>query len=158
MINYTHNEDWHAEFDKSIQTTLDVMSLFGAGNTQTAPKMVLGEVNDPGSEFHKFLEVFYDETLLDAEVSYAAELAGEKEKIFFPITLEEKMKETNLNRFNEILNLAMLIYTMDGSKVPSSVYSMLQDYPQRILFLNALYEDVMFITRTKLIEENKSHS
>lgn len=156
MINYECNETWKHSFSQAIDTALSVLKTFGIGETKDIPSLVTPEVKDESSSFHRFLEVFYDETLLDAELSFAAEEAGNKKGVYHDHAKQKKQRMANRRRFLDVLHASVLYCRMSrdhGVEYAMMISEKLNRSFAHLGFLEEFYDTVMFAARLDLLQE-----
>ena len=118
--------------------------------------MIADELQDSGSVFFRFIEVFFDEARFDAELSYAAETNGNKMLVYNDHARKKVIREANRRRFTGILNDALVFCGMSkdyGMEFKDSIHGILNDSFPHLGFLFELYETIMLKTRWRLLEE-----
>ena len=156
MINYERNEAWKHSFSLAIDTTLSVLKSFGIGETKQIPSLVTSEVRDESSSFHRFLEVFYDESLLDAELSFAAEEAGNTRDVYHDHAKHKKQRMANLHRFIDVLHATVLYCRMSreyGVEYAMMISQKLNSSFAHLGFLEEFYDSVMCAVRIDFVLE-----
>ena len=160
MISYTHDSAWRADLNSCIETTANCLNAFGLGETKDIPTVIADELQDSGSVFFRFIEVFFDEARFDAELSYAAETNGNKMLVYNDHARKKVIREANRRRFTGILNDALVFCGMSkdyGMEFKDSIHGILNDSFPHLGFLFELYETVMFRTRCQLLEKRASN-
>ena len=156
MINYEHNEAWTQNFCRAIDTTFSVLKTFGIGETKNIPSIVAPEVKDESSSFHRFLEVFYDEALLDAELSLAAEEAGNKKGVYHDHAKNKKQRMANRRRLLDVLHASVLYCRMSreyGVEFAMVFSQKLNSSYAHLGFLEEFYDSVMLAVRLDIVLE-----
>ena len=159
MICYTHDDAWRADLNSCIETTVNCLNAFGLGETKDIPTMIADEMQDRGSVFFRFIEVFFDEARFDAELSFAAETKGNKLLTYDDHARKKAIREANRRRFNSILNDALVFcgISMDyGMEFKNSIHGILNDSFPHLGFLFELYETIMLKTRWLLLEDRET--
>ena len=100
MIHYEHDDAWKNNLDQALITTIRVLQTFGTGKTKDIPSHVSKDIKDESSDYHRFLEALYDETLLDAELSHAADVAGNTKDSYIVHDEIETTREANRHRLS----------------------------------------------------------
>ncbi len=163
MINMgkrVHDEAWKAEFASKVNLTFQTLSVFGTNDFKKASSYIRRIIDDEQSVYRKFLEAFYDQTLLDAEFSYASENGPEKEKAFRVNASRKKAVAVNKQRFNDVMMYTYMWFQMsspDGRVFISLLEVFFGKHPEFEPFTAAFYDSVMFLTRCSLIEKNAKH-
>ena len=156
MIHYEHDDTWKKNLDQALITTIRVLQSFGTGKTKDIPSHVSKDIKDESSDYHRFLEAFYDETLLDAELSHAADVAGNTKDTFIDHAEIKAMREANRHRFIDVLHAAILYCRMgadDGVEFTLRINEKLNSSVDHFAFLEEFYDTVMTNTRFNLLNE-----
>ena len=150
LFKYEHDSAWRAELDRAVKTTTEAFKVFGKGESKGVPGALAGDLKDKGSNFFRFLEVFYDETLLDAELSLSAEDAGNDKLVYKPDARRKKDREAAHRRFQAVIDDAFLFCRMSrayGVEFALSVHCNIAASAPRQAFLVEFYDTVMTIAR-----------
>lgn len=150
LFKYEHDSAWRAELDRAVKTTTEAFKVFGKGESKGVPGALSGDLKDKGSNFFRFLEVFYDETLLDAELSLSAEDAGNDKLVYKPDARRKKDREAAHRRFQAVIDDAFLFCRMSrayGVEFALSVHCNIAAFAPRQAFLVEFYDTVMTIAR-----------
>lgn len=153
MFNFEHNDAWRAELDRTVNTTTNAFKLFGKGDSKGVPDALAGDLGDKESDFYRFLEVFYDEALLDAELSLSAEDAGNHELVYKGARNKKDLEATQ-QRFQGVVDDAFLYCRMSeayGVEFALSVHCDIAASAPRQAFLAEFYDTVMAIARMDAI-------
>ena len=156
MIHYEHDDAWKNNLDQALITTIRVLQNFGAGKTKDIPSHVSKDIKDESSDYHRFLEAFYDETLLDAELSHAADVAGNTKDSYIVHDEIETTREANRHRFIDVVHAAVLYCRMaadDGVEFTLRINEKLNSSFAHFAFLEEFYDTVMINTRLNLLSE-----
>lgn len=138
-----------------IEITANYLKDLGIGETKEIPKVIAAELQDKGSDFYRFIELFFDEARFDAELSFAAETEGNKVLAYQDHARKKETKEANKRRFSLVLDDAIIfcgLYQDFGVEFRDSIWSILNDSFPHMGFLFELYETIMFRTRCHLLE------
>lgn len=150
LFKYEHDSAWRAELDRAVKTTTEAFKVFGKGESKGVPGALAGDLKDKESNFFRFLEVFYDETLLDAELSLSAEDAGNDKLVYKPDARRKKDREAAHRRFQAVIDDAFLFCRMSrayGVEFALSVHCNIAASAPRQAFLVEFYDTVMTIAR-----------
>ena len=162
MINFTHDATWQAELQQAIQITTNSLQYFGRGEAKEIPAKIAKELNAKSSDYFRFIEVFYDETLLDAEIALSAEAVGNKELGYEAHAIRKKAREENQARFTGIMNQAYLFCKMSpdyGCDFVKSIHDIVESSLAYPAFLFQFYDTVMSLTRfAELIEKQRGEA
>ena len=156
MIHYVHDATWKNNLDQALMTTIRVLQTFGTEKTKVIPSHVSKDIKDESSDYHRFLEAFYDETLLDAELSHAADVAGNTKDTFIDHAEIKAMREANRHRFIDVVHAAILYCRMasdDGVEFTLRINEKLNSSVDHFAFLEEFYDTVMTNTRFNLLNE-----
>ena len=156
MIHYEHDDTWKNNLDQALITTIRVLQTFGTGKTKDIPSHVSKDIKDESSDYHRFLEAFYDETLLDAELSHAADVAGNTKDSYIVHDEIKTTREANRHRFIDVVHAAVLYCRMaaeDGVEFALRIYEKLNSSAAHFAFLEEFYDTVMTNTRLNLQKE-----
>ena len=158
-MNYRHNSAWRNNQERAIKTTISVLENFGVGETKNIPSIVAPELSDKSSGFRRFQDVLYDEALFDAELSFAAEVAGNTKDVYHDHPRLKVHMEANLHRFADALYAAELYCRMSnkyGHEFAVGIHDKVNSSFAHISFLSEFYETVMFRTRVCLLQKEKT--
>ena len=156
MIHYEHDATWKNNLDQALITTIRFLQCFGPGKTKDIPSHVSKDIKDESSDYHRFLEAFYDETLLDAELSHAADVAGNTKDKYIDHTEIKTTRKANRHRFIDVVHAAVLYCRMaadDGVEFTLRINEKLNSSVAHFAFLDELYDTVMTNTRLNLLNE-----
>ena len=158
MESIVHNTNWQKDLNHAIKTTMSLFRSFGVGDAMAIPEVISKDIDDKFSTYYRFLEVLFDETLLDAELSFSAEKAGNTNDVYLDCALRKKQKAINKRRFNGILNDALLFCLMSdkyGVCFTDAVRALLDQSYSHSAFLFEFYDTVMFQTRNHYLNQEK---
>ena len=161
MLNYIHDDAWRADLESCVNTTVNCLRDLGTGETKEIPSVIAAELEDKTSIFWRFIEVFFDEARLDAELSFGAETEGDPGLMYHDHARKKAVREANLKRCSAILDDAILFCTMSkeyGMDFKFAIRSILTDSFPHQGFLFELYETIMLKTRWRLLDEKKGIS
>ena len=150
LFKYEHDSAWRAELDRAVKTTTETFKVFGKGESKGVPGALADDLKDKGSDFFRFLEVFYDETLFDAELSLSAENAGNDKLVYKPDARRKKDRKAAHRRFQAVIDDAFLFCRMSrayGVEFALSVHCNIAASAPRQAFLVEFYDTVMTIAR-----------
>ena len=156
MIHYEHDATWEKNLDQALMTTIRVLQTFGSGKTKDIPSHVSKDIKDESSDFLRFLEAFYDETLLDAELSHAADVAGNTKNTYIDHAEIKARREANYHRFIDVVHAAILYCRMaadDGVEFTLRINEKLNSSVDHFAFLKEFYDTVMTNSRLNLLNE-----
>lgn len=149
-FKYEHDSAWRAELNRAVKTTTEAFKAFGKGEGKGVPSALVGVLQDKESDFFRYLEVFYDETLLDAELSLSAEDAGNDRLVYKPGARRKKDREAAHRRFQAVIDDAFLFCRMSrafGVEFAFSVHCDIAASAPHQAFLVEFYDTVMAIAR-----------
>ncbi len=156
MINYTHDDIWKRNLCQAIDISLSTLKSFGIGETKDISVLIAAEVKDKSSDFRRFLEVFYDESLFSAELSLAAKKAGNKEAVYNYHAKNKKQKSANKAHFVNALHASNLYCRMSGDygvEFAMLIGDTLNRSFAHLGFLQQFYETVMDLAWFDSVEE-----
>lgn len=160
MISYSHDSAWRAELNSCIEITANYLKDLGIGETKEIPNVIADELHDKGSDFCRFIEVFFDEARFDAELSFAAKTEGNKAFAYQDHARKKETKEANKRHFSLVLDDALIFCGLSrdlGMVFKESILNILNDSFPHMGFLFELYETIMFRTRCQLLEKMASN-
>lgn len=150
LFKYEHDSAWRAKLDRAVKTTTEAFKVFGKGESKGVPGALSDDLKDKGSNFFRFLEVFYDETLLDAELSLSAEDAGNVKLVYMSGGRRKKDREAAQHRFQAVIDDAFLFCRMSrayGVEFAISVHCDIAVSAPHQAFLIEFYDTVMAVAR-----------
>ena len=156
MIHYEHDATWEKNLDQALITTIRILQTFGSRKTKDIPSHVSKDIKDESSDFLRFLEAFYDETLLDAELSHAADVAGNTKNTYIDHAEIKARREANYHRFIDVVHAAILYCRMaadDGVEFTLRINEKLNSSVDHFAFLKEFYDTVMTNSRLNLLNE-----
>lgn len=143
LFKYEHDSAWRAELDRAVKTTTETIKVFGKGESKGVPGALAGDLKNKESDFFRFLVVFYDETLLDAELSLSAEDAGNDKLVYKQGARRKKDREAAQRRFQAVIDDAFLFCRMSrafGVEFAISVHCNIAASAPHQAFLIEFYE------------------
>jgi len=158
MTNYTHDDAWKKNLCQAIDISLSTLKSFGIGETKEIPALIASEVRDDSSDFRRFIEVFYDESLFSAELSQAAEKAGNKKAVYNVHAKTRKQKMANERFFIDTMHASNLYCRMSGDygvEFAMLIGDTLNRSFAHLGFLQQFYETVMDLAWFDSVEEER---
>lgn len=145
-MDHNHNTTWKQGLDKAINESMDILTVFDAEGHKDVSARIISEIRNESSDFHRFLDVFYEEALFDAEFSLAAEEAGNKKDVYHRHIRSAKQWRANMRHFKNSVNAALLFCRMSrkfGVEFAWRINEMLDSSLAHYRFLEEFFNSAM---------------
>lgn len=155
-MNYNHDTTWKQGLDKAFNESRGILTAFDADGSNDVSARIISEIRNESTDFRRFLEVFYDETLLDAEFSLAAEEAGNKKDVYYRHARSAKQWRANMRHFENSVNAALLFCRMSrkfGVEFAWRINEMLDSSLAHYRFLEEFFGSAMCLSMETSPEE-----
>ena len=159
MISFIHDNEWRADLNSCIETTVNSLRTLGNDEGKKIPGVIAADLEDKNSDYCRFIEVFFDDVRFDAELLFARETQGNDSLTNHKQFRKKDIRKINMERFNCILEDSFIFCGMSkdyGYEFRNSVRDLLNDSIPHQSFLYELYEVITLRFKYRQIAERKN--